>query len=257
MAKLSDTTLVAYVDGELDSSATRDIDEALAADAEARDRVNRLRQSTLLIRSLFEQDEARPISPKLRRLLERPPARNYRQYAMAMAASVMIVAVGFGGGWLAGESHAGPERSFDARLFDEIADYHTTYAMEDEHQVEVGADRQDHIEDWLGNRLHRRLHIPDLSNRDLTFAGARLLSVDGAPVAELVYHWPNDPHKPLALCITFGDPGDRGLKTDARDGVQQVMWRANGYTYVLVGWTTPQTLNSIAADLMPRLRSDT
>jgi anti-sigma factor RsiW len=258
MAKLSDSILVAFVDGELDPGVSGEVAEALETDPDARERVNRLRQSAVLIRALFNQPEDRTITPELRRLLESRPARNYRKLAISLAASVVIVTAGFGGGWLAATRFASHEQaSFEARLFDEVADYHTLYALEDEHQVEIGADHRQQIEDWLGSRLHRRLHIPDLSGRGLTFVGARLLVVDGAPVAQLVYHWPDQPHKPFALCVTFGEPGEQPLQSDFRDGVQQVLWRHRGYTYVLAGWSTQQVLTSIAAELMPILEKET
>jgi anti-sigma factor RsiW len=257
MAKLTDTVLLAFVDGELDSGVSREVSKALETDQDARETVNRLRQSAVLVRAIFEQPEEYAMTPKLRALLEREPSRNYRKVVIAMAASVMIAALGFGGGLLTNGRSALPQPSADARLFDEIADYHTLYALEDEHQVEVGADHRDQIESWLGARLHRRLHIPDLSDRQLVFAGARLLVVDGAPVAQLVYRWPDQPHKPLALCITFGEPGEQAIQTDARDGVRQVLWRHRGYTYVLVGWSPQQVLSSIATELMPKLEKDT
>jgi anti-sigma factor RsiW len=256
MTKLTDTTLVAYVDGELDSGACREVATALESDPEAREKVCRLRQAAVLVRAVFHRPPDEAVDAGMAAMIDRSPRRDYRKLGLAVAASVLIAAVGFGGGRITAARHAPPEYSFESRLLDEIADYHTMYAREDEHQVELTAARPDLIEEWLGSRLHRQLHIPDLSDRKLTFAGARLLVVDGAPVAELLYHWPGQPHQPLGLCVTFGDPGDEPIQADARDGVHQVLWRHRGYTYVLVGWSTQQLLNSIAAELMPELDRD-
>jgi anti-sigma factor RsiW len=106
-----------------------------------------------------------------------------------------------------------------------IADYHVVYARESEHQIEVPARRLDHIQAWLGERLHRNLLVPDLSDRGLTFEGARLLVVDGQPVAQLVYSAPDRPHEPLALCISFGASGEGAVRTESRDGVRLALWR--------------------------------
>ena len=95
-----------------------------------------------------------------------------------------------------------------------------------------------HIEAWFGAVLHRTLRIPDLSDRGLTFVGGRLLVVDGVPVTQLLYRWPGRPHEPFGLCISPDPSSERGLTTDAREGLQQVLWRRKGYTYVLVGWTS-------------------
>jgi anti-sigma factor RsiW len=256
MAKLNDTTLVAYVDGELDCGASREVATALESDPEARERVCRLRQAAVLVRAVFNRAAGEAVRPGLAAIIDHRPVRDYRRIGLALAASVMIAALGFAGGYLTAARRAPAVPGFDARLFDEIADYHTLYAREDEHQVEVTAERPDLIEEWLGSRLHRRLHIPDLSDRKLTFAGARLLVADGSPVAELIYHWPGQPHQPLGLCITFGDPGDEPVRADSRDGVRQMLWRHRGYTYILVGWSSQQLLGSIVAELMPALDHD-
>lgn len=256
MAKLTDTTLLAYVDGELDSNSAHQISIALETDPEARERVDRLRQSAVLARAVFERPSSIIMCPKLRALIDTASPRRYRRIFFAAAASIAIAAISFGSGFLVELSRARQEISFDARLFDEVADYHTMYAYEDDHQVEVSADRREHIEEWLGARLQRRLHVPDLTDRALHFVGARLLVVDGSPVAQLVYHWPGQPHKPLALCITFGSPDEQPIKADARDGVQQILWRHRGYTYVLVGWASQPMLNSLAAEVTSILDHD-
>jgi anti-sigma factor RsiW len=255
MTKLNDATLLAFVDGELESDASHEVAKALETDPEAREKVHRLRRSAVLVRTVFDQVPEQEMSPGLRALLEPKPPREWRRTTMAIAASILIAAVGFGGGFLAASLRTPVAAGFDERLFDEIADYHTMYAREDEHQVEVSAAQPAQIEQWLGNRLHRRLHIPDLSNRTLTFIGARLFVVDGMPVAQFIYHWPGQPHRPLGLCISIG-AGDEPLRADSRDGVQQVLWRHQGYTYVLVGWTSREVLNSIAAEVMPKLAKD-
>jgi anti-sigma factor RsiW len=139
------------------------------------------------------------------------------------------------------------------RLLEEIADYHAVYARETIHQVEVPASQTTHIESWLGDRLHRRLQVPDLSRQGLQFSGARLLVVDGAPVADLMYRWPDRDHEPVALCITFATEPEASPRLDAREGIQQLVWQRNGYAYVLAGWATPTTLQRIADELMPQL----
>ncbi len=253
MAAVSDETLMAFADGELDAARAREVALAVAADPTLQDTVERLRQSTRLLREVFDQPAYNHVPPGAVRLLA-PRTRWRRPWAAAaMAATVVLTVAAFAGGIQFGRAAAVPDRDFSERLLDEVADYHTVYARETEHQVEVTADRQAHIEGWFGAILHRPFHVPDLSKRGLVFAGGRLLVVDGVPVTQLIYRWPGRPHEPFGLCISFGSPVDLAAKTDAREGLQQVLWRRKGYTYVLVGWTSLDFLSSVEAELAPAL----
>ncbi|WP_158805356.1 MULTISPECIES: anti-sigma factor [unclassified Acidisoma] len=253
MSALDKITLLAFFDGELDPATARGVAEVISHDPAAQETVRRLRQSAMLVRKVFERPAYRDVPPQLAKMLEGPKRRTRWRFALPIAASFLIVAIGFGSGIGIGRMSASPTTSFSDRLLADIAEYHVVYAQEGEHQVEVPGDQRAHIQDWFGSRLHRQLRVPDLSGRGLSFVGARLLVVDGAPVAQLLYRWPGLDHEPLALCVTYGAPGDRGLRADERNGLHQVLWRHHGYTYVLVGWTSEDFLASVANEIMPGL----
>src|SRR5216684_1741531 len=83
-----------------------------------------------------------------------------RRRVIAFAASfAAIVAVGFIAGFANRFTPSPAPGDFSERLLDEIADYHVLYAREDEHLVEVPADRREHIEAWLGDRLEREIRV--------------------------------------------------------------------------------------------------
>lgn len=256
MMRIDDTILMAYVDDELDAEEARRVAAALEHDPEAQARVRLLRESASLAQSLFSTAPYEQVSPVVARAASgsaprKAPPRRWR-IALPLAASI-IGAVLFAGGFLFGEFRGGRQASFSERLLDEVADYHAIYAMEDEHQVEVSAQRIAHIETWLGDRLHRKLKVPDLSDRGLIFQGARLLVVDGHRVAQLLYHWPDRPHEPFALCISPGGHGEREFMTDRRQGLSLVVWRSKGYSYVVAGWAETSLLRDIASELSPQL----
>jgi anti-sigma factor RsiW len=256
MADLDEKNLVAYVDGELDPATMHKIAEAIERDPEAREKVRLLRLSGSLVQTAFRDPMFRRVSPRLAAAVHADRSTTWAtlrrwRFTVPLAASILAAAI-FAGGFFVGSDYPS-QPDFSARLLDEVADYHVVYARESEHQVEVPAQRVAHIQAWLGERLHRRLAVPDLSKRDLTFEGARLLVVDGQPVAQLVYSTPDRPSEPLALCISFGAQGEELLRMDSRDGVRLALWRRNGYTYVLVGWADEKMLKELAADLMPKL----
>jgi anti-sigma factor RsiW len=254
MLALDDTLLMAFADGELDAAMAKEVMASIAHDEDAQDKVRQFRRSTQLVRAVFEQPHFRAAMPARRvSLLSRamPRPSSWSSHSL-MAASLALFLLGMGAGGGLTMVRSGP--SFGDRLLDEVADYHTLYAREAEHQVEVPAIRLAHIESWLGNRLHRKLTVPDLSAHGLTFVGARLLGVDGTPVAQLLYQAPGREHEPVAFCIAPEMGADEAARGEVYAGMQEVTWNRSGYRYVLAGWETRDFLFSLATELAPRLQ---
>jgi len=127
----------------------------------------------------------------------------------------------------------------------QVAQYHKVYAREQRHLVEVPAEETPHIEQWLGKRLDDlAFKVPDLSSFGLTFKGARMLVVNGAPVAQLVY-LPAD-GRAVALCIIHSKKDDKPLTASQQDDLNLVDWRLKGYGFVVIGWEKPDELQAIA-----------
>lgn len=266
---IPETELHAYVDGQLDPERNAAIRRYLLAHSDTARRVRHYIKQRDTLQAAFAHVamEPIPIQLNLQRMLQQRLAQQQPRWSVWRLAAGLVLAIGLTGagtltGWvLRGGSGGVPAIEAQAspidRLLDEIADYHTAYARETIHQVEVPASQTAHIESWLGDRLHRRLHVPDLSSHGLQFAGARLLVVDGAPVADLVFHWPGKEHQPIALCITLAPGPDEPPRVAGREDLQQISWQRNGYAYVIAGWTDPATLQALASDLMPRLDEKT
>jgi anti-sigma factor RsiW len=254
MPTLDDTLLMAFADGELDQAAAAEVSACIAHDPDAQDKVRQFRQSANLVRAVFDQAHLRPGVPGHREIPQAQPKAKLsswpRQSLMAASLAMFLLGIGTGAGLIL----ARPGPIFSDRLLDEVADYHLLYARESEHQVEVPATRLAHIEAWLGDRLHRKLVVPDLSAQRLTFVGARLLSVDGVPVAQLLYQAPGHEHQPMAFCIAPDGSPDAALRGEEHDGLREVTWSRSGYTYVLAGWETQDFLTSIASELAPELQ---
>jgi anti-sigma factor RsiW len=252
MPALDDTLLMALADGELDVATASVVAAAIAHDPDAQDKVLRFRRSADLVRAVFDQPHLRQEMPTRRGMLppRRPRPPSWPQHSL-IAASLALFLLGMGAG--AGIILIKPAPSFSEKLLDEVADYHGLYAHESEHQVEVSAARLTHIEAWLGNRLHRQLVVPDLAAHGLTFVGARLLSVDGTAVAQLLYQAPGREHEPIALCIAQDKTPDAEVRGEENAGLQEVTWSRSGYSYVLAGWETRAFLTSLASELAPTL----
>jgi len=255
MTRFDDAVLVAYVDGELDESTARKVEAAIAQDPETHRKVELLRRSAVLAAAVFEQPKYHQVTSGIASNVSAPPPSRWARlrprwrFALPIAASIVAALIGFGVGFWRGSA----ESDFAEQLLDEVAEYHVVFAREREHQVEVTADRIDDIESWLGERLGRKLVVPDLSDRGLTFRGARLLVVRHQPVAQLVYGFPGRHDRPLALCIAAGSSDENQLRTQTENGVNLAMWARKGFIYVLAGWIDPSVLTTLAGELAPKL----
>ncbi|MGI9433588.1 MAG: hypothetical protein ACR2Q4_01955 [Geminicoccaceae bacterium] len=131
----------------------------------------------------------------------------------------------------------------------QIAEYHNLYARQmPRHLIEVAADEQEHIEQWLSDQLGRSLTVPDLSEDQLEFKGARLLAINGMPVAQLMYL--DDEGEPLAICIMRNMMGKlKDPELSSHSDLNLVDWSDQGYQYAIVGTTTSGKLERLAARL--------
>lgn len=112
MRDLDEATLVAYADGELDADAAREVEAALAEDPRAQALARELIVSAGLIRAAFAGCLAEPLPKRLVDAVERipyPAAESqvtaprrpwWAGGVTALAASVALLAVGFGGGFV-------------------------------------------------------------------------------------------------------------------------------------------------------------
>jgi anti-sigma factor RsiW len=245
----NDALLVAYVDGELEPDSVRDIERLLAEDPRARQAVDIYRETSGLLRAacgehVYAADPERFV-PAPPCVLQRAPRRYGWAVGAALAASIA--------GFLVGTNWTGWTGSEAASLAAEVAEYHPVYASDQRHLVELPADRLDEITSWLGERLGRKLTIPDLSARGLRFAGARLLAVNGLPVAQLMYTRASG--EPIALCLTRLAGAATGIRQLRFGAERAAVWQDGRYAYVVVGDAEAGSIQAIAEDAARQLAS--
>jgi anti-sigma factor RsiW len=233
MIELTDELLVAYVDGELSAETRASVQAQVAQDPAAQGKVKGMQNTAALLRAAFgdgSKDDTGPndnIAP-LKPPLPRRSFRNHPLLSSFAAAAAIVLVVGTG---LFTRPFATDER---AEFMADVAAYHAVYAQETEHLAEVPASRKDHIEEWLGSRLERKLSIPDLSSEGWAFEGGRLLAEGNQTIAQLLYTAPG--RQPIALCITHSDqPESKPTEYEPGKGIRVSAWDAEGYLYIVVG----------------------
>jgi anti-sigma factor RsiW len=237
-----DELIGAYIDGELDSEAAREVERLIKSDPEARQTAENFREVSALLRAacgeqVYAGGAAQPMimsgaGIERRRLLR-------RRLIYATGASVAVAAAFAGGVFVTGGF-----RSDVDKLVDELAEYHAVFSRETDHLTEIPAARADEIANWLGARLQRRLVIPDLSGAGLQFAGGRMLVVDARPVAALLYTRARG--LPVAVCVARLDGGPSAVQV-SKEGQQRIaVWQDGTYAYVVVGELDNMTARDIA-----------
>jgi anti-sigma factor RsiW len=283
MLMRSDEALVAYLDGELDEAARRDVDSWLETDAAARDRLVALAASASLVRSAFadilneelperlivaargESAGATP-APEAEIIRFAPPPKPaaraaFRRWGPMAAAAALAFGVVLGGaGGYYGvpalvRSGSNPQATaLDAATnhwLDNAAGYYKlAVAAGDNTFVDVPAtgDPKEALQK-ISQELPQQVRLPNLKPWGLNFRGARLVVENGRPAAQLIYTTDNKAIGPLTLIIGSSKEPDSQPTFDHRQDVNLLYWRHQGRAYVLVGQADIGYLWGIANDV--------
>jgi len=256
---MDDVMLMAYVDGEVDVATAREIEAAMAADPAVAARAQRMRDSAAMTRSAFADVMHEPVPdrliaalagggtlnavPNVVSLSKRIPATTRTVIGWAMAASLAALVVGYGAGQYSATMPTMPRSEIPQlagvqdRWLDHVAGFYQVYAnsiaQQDKLLVDFNAEDVPELEKWFGNKLNRKLAVPDLSGRGFAPQGGRLLIIGGKPAAQFLYT--SNTGDLVGLVIAHTDaPYQPGL-TDRRGDVNIVHWRNNGYAYAFAG----------------------
>jgi anti-sigma factor RsiW len=246
MMAIDDTILAAYVDGELTASEIAGVEKLLAQSEVARRKVREMREVNAQLKTSCSEHRFLPVpgyilalaAPQMTASHDTGPGQavwKSRRRRHTLSASFLLLMIAAGSTYY---HHAAWRESQETEaqsdeMLEELAEYHVVYARETEHLVEVPASRKAHIEEWLGNRLNRKLVVPDLSENGLEFAGARMLVMEGRPVAQLIYT--RDGVPPAALCIASSDLVASAFTLSKLHGLNVGHWNGVGYIYIVIG----------------------
>jgi anti-sigma factor RsiW len=289
MRQPSDETLIAYLDGELDTEAREEIAAALEQDAALRDRAGALTETAQILRSALDDvlreevpqrliDAAKGtehrsggghrgvidlMAARARRVGSLPPSWNTRRVwtGAAIAASLCLV-IGAGGGYFAGQGPVQPQREVadnsGLSYFDNIAGYHRLLinaGVNEQGLVDVPANGDQGRKNI--QKLPANFHLPNLKNFGLTFDGARYLIVEGQPATQLFYTSQDKKLGSITMVVGATGKPDMPIAAERRDDVNFVYWRHRGHAYAVVGSAEPAALRNIAKQIYAQLNAAT
>jgi anti-sigma factor RsiW len=234
-------TLSAFVDGELPEAAQTSVGAALERDPESKARVTAWRAQNAALKALVSELEkgGLPFVVLLR-------ARVSRAKRMAIAAS-----------WLAAGIALSATVGLVPRVFESVREPATfarhadiayaVYAPELRHPVEVSAQDEAHLTNWLSKRLGRRLSIPALQEYGYALVGGRLLPGESGAAAQLMYESRTGAR--LTLYVAHM-PIDEAAFRLLRDGDRRTFyWVSDHFGYALSGRISEAKLRTIAVDV--------
>jgi len=185
---MDETELHAWIDGQLDTERADAVDAAVSADAGRATRAKAYADQNRGIRALFGGVADEPLPERLR-MANIASRQTRRRWLIPVAASIVWLAAGLAGGWLA-NGWLGDRVLVEAsrQVADEAMSAHRVYAVEVLHPVEVFADQEAHLVKWLSKRLGHDIRTPDLAPLGFQLVGGRLLPAEGGePAAHFLY----------------------------------------------------------------------
>ncbi len=180
-------------------------------------------------------------------------APRHRAYLFrAVLAASLCVAVGAALGWmLRGEYGANSARNLDFAKQAAIA--HAVYTPEVRHPVEVAAEQEQHLVNWLSKRLGAPLKVPHLSSLGYELMGGRLLPSDRGPVAQFMYQDKNGQRLTLYVRTDTGDDHETAFRFAQEGKVGVFYWIDRQLSYAVSGELARDELLRVANAVYQKL----
>lgn len=182
----SEAELHAWVDGQLDPGRTGAVTDWLLQHPADAERVQSWQSQRQGLQAMQRGVLDEPIPLALARAIRPQP----RRYGLQGLVAGLLLATGFAGGWWWGPGLSQPadQRAALPGFVQEARVAHAVYVPEKRHPVEVGAQEQAHLVQWLSRRLGTPVKSPDLQAEHFFLMGGRLLpGRDGKPRALFMY----------------------------------------------------------------------
>jgi anti-sigma factor RsiW len=230
MSKLpvTESDLHGYVDGVLPEARRAEVEAYLASHPEESERVAAYRRQNEALRARYAPVLEEPLPQRLAARAER------RQSALRYAAIVAWVTLGGAAGWHLHGLQA--ERRTEATAWPHRAAIaHVVYSPEVRHPVEVGADQEKHLVNWLSKRLGAPLRIPHLGDLGYALVGGRLLPDERGPAAQFMYQDAQGQRLTLYVRVSPEDSRETAFRFAQEKNVGVFYWIDRKLGYALSG----------------------
>lgn len=230
---VNEADLHAYIDGQLNEERRAEVEAYLAEHPAEAARVQAYREQNQALHALFDPILQEPVPARVKLRDQRPllPIGKYlRQYAATLVAALIGGAIG----WTL-HSPAESPGAVAPSFAQQAAVAHVVYAPDVRHPVEVAADQEAHLVQWLSRRIGAQLRAPHLGTIGYELMGGRLLPSDTGPAAQFMYQ--DDSGRRLTLYVRSVEAGsgETAFRFAQEQNVSVFYWVESSLAYALSG----------------------
>ena len=244
---VTESELHAYVDGALPDTRRTEIESYLASHPEDAERVAAYRLQNEALRVQFGPIADEPVPERLRMDHTRR-ARSWLPFAAAAGWMTLGGVIG----WQLQIYHSA-QRMESTAWARRAAVAHVVYSPEVRHPVEVGADQEAHLVNWLSKRLGAKLKVPHLGTIGYTLVGGRLLPGDSGPVAQFMYQDAKGQRLTLYVRTNPDDSHETAFRFAQENNVGVFYWLDRKLGYALSGEVEKAELLRVATTVYRQL----
>jgi anti-sigma factor RsiW len=259
-----DADLHAFIDGRLAPGERAAVQARLDADPAAAAQVREWQEQREALRGLHAGALDEPVPPALLAAAQQFDQRSRRlgqwQRWGGMAASLLLAfGIGWGshGQWRARQEVAGSPAVRASTFGREAMVAHAVFAPEVRHPVEVAAQQQEHLVQWLSKRLNRPLKVPNLGRQRYELVGGRLLPGEKGARAQFMYQNARGERVTLYVGALDADGAAPSRETAFRFSSQGELatfyWVDDGFGYALAGKLPRSTLLVLSESVYQQL----
>ncbi|HEX6004353.1 MAG TPA: anti-sigma factor [Burkholderiales bacterium] len=244
---VTESELHAYVDGALPESRSTEVETYLASHPEDAERVANYRRQNEALAAQYGAIADERVPDRLRTV-----PRSRRNYAWHAAAAVSWMTLGGIIGWQV-QAYRNEQGLESASWPRRAAMAHAVYSPEVRHPVEVGAEQETHLVNWLSKRLGAPLKVPHLGGLGYTLVGGRLLPGDRGPVAQFMYQDSKGQRLTLYVRTNSDDTRETAFRFAQENNVGVFYWLDRKLGYALSGEVDKSELLRVATTVYRQL----
>lgn len=261
---IGDDDLHAYVDGQVAPERREAVESYLGKHPAAAANVAADVEIMALLRARLASKAEEPIPPRLR-VANIVAARHqrFRRRLGAVAAAVGWLVLGAAGGWGGsmvmreqwglGTAATGRTAANTGAMTHDAMMAYLTFAGEKLHPVEVRADQEGHLVQWLSRRVGQPLTAPDLSGEGFELMGGRLLPAGSTPAAMFMYDDGTGNRLTLYARVDHAGTGETGFQFFHQDRMSAFAWVDRDICYVVTGTIDRPRLLAVAQTVYKQL----
>jgi anti-sigma factor RsiW len=188
---ISEADLHAYADRQLAPAREAAVAAAMAQDAAVAARVAEIRAQSAALRDALDVVPGEPIPERLLIAAARPAAAGatWRRWLPALACAATLL-LGVALGWY-GRGTLLEEGGTPTTFARQAAFAHAIYAADARRPVEVWANEEKSLANWLTKRIGHPMRVPDLTSLGFSLVGGRLVAGNQKPTGLYMYENPD------------------------------------------------------------------